>query len=170
MQVHLVYVTKHQCDVLDASAVEVLREIFSEVCEEFKATLIEIVGDAGHVYLLVEYPPKVALSSSVDSLKGVSFRLLRKSRPDLALRYQSGVMWSPSYFVSCGCAPISIVSQSIEQQETWLFGCFGTRVLLPGPKRLGFMRISVKESRQKNRTTCPTASLQSVMTEIHSAL
>ncbi|TLI79706.1 hypothetical protein FEK42_21080, partial [Escherichia sp. E2748] len=30
-----------------------------------------------------------------------------------------GVLWSPSYFASsCGCAPISVIRQYIEQQQT----------------------------------------------------
>jgi putative transposase len=68
---------------------------------------------------LVEYPPKVAVSALVNSLKGVSSRLLRRDRPDLATHCWQGVLWSPSYFAaSCGGAPISIVRQYIEQQKT----------------------------------------------------
>ncbi|HCU0405175.1 TPA: transposase, partial [Proteus mirabilis] len=50
----------------------------------------------------------------------VSSRLLRRDRPDIAQRdYYKGVLWSPSYFAeSCGGAPISIIRQYIEQQET----------------------------------------------------
>ncbi|RZN17233.1 transposase, partial [Escherichia sp. E14S1] len=30
-----------------------------------------------------------------------------------------GVLWSPGYFASsCGCAPISVIRQYIEQQQT----------------------------------------------------
>src|SRR5690625_4822638 len=76
-------------------------------------------GEDDHVHLLVEYPPKVAVSNLVNSLKGVSSRLLRKERPDIQKRYWKGVLWSPSYFASsCGGAPISIVRQYIEQQQT----------------------------------------------------
>src|ERR1700675_1009390 len=68
--------------------------------------------------LLVQYPPKVAVSSLVNSLEGVSSRLLRQQRPDIRKRYWKGVLWSPSYFASsCGGAPINIVRQYIEQQK-----------------------------------------------------
>ncbi len=72
------------------------------------------------MHLLVEYPPKVPVSSLANSLKGVSSRLLRKERPDIGKRYWKGILWSPSYFASsCGGAPISIVRQYyIEQQQT----------------------------------------------------
>lgn len=90
-----------------------------KVCADFEAQLIEMDGEDDHVHLLVEYPPKVAVSNLVNSLKGVSSRLLRKERPDIQMRYWKGVLWSPSYFASsCGGAPISIVRQYIEQQQT----------------------------------------------------
>lgn len=119
MHVHLVFVAKHQRKVFDGDAIARLRAIFAKVCEDFKARLVEMDGEDDHVHLLVQYPPKVAVSALVNSLKGVSSRLLRRDRPDLAARYWQGVLWSPSYFAaSCGGAPISLVRQYIEQQKT----------------------------------------------------
>jgi putative transposase len=119
MHVHLVFVTKYRRYVFDARAIEALRRIFDSVCSDAQATLVEMDGEDDHVHLLVEYPPKVAVSSLVNSLKGVSSRLLRQQRPDIRSRYWKGVLWSPSYFASsCGGAPISIVRQYIEQQKT----------------------------------------------------
>lgn len=119
MHVHLVFVTKYRCEVFDGDAIERMRAIFTKVCEDFGARLVEMDGEQDHVHLLVEYPPKVAVSALVNSLKGVSSRRLRKDRPDLAACYWKGVLWAPSYFAaSCGGAPISVVRQYIEQQRT----------------------------------------------------
>ena len=119
MHVHLVFVTKYRHRVLDGDAIERLRVIFAKVCADFEAQLIEVDGEDDHVHLLVEYPPKIAVSHLVNSLKGVSSRLLRKQRPDARDRYWKGVLWSPSYLAaSCGGAPIAIVRQYIEQQQT----------------------------------------------------
>lgn len=119
MHVHLVFVAKYRRRVFDGDAVQRLRIIFGKVCFGFEANLIEMDGEDDHVHLLVEYPPKVAVSALVNSLKGVSSRLLRKERPDIRDRYWKGVLWSPSYFASsCGGAPISIIRQYIEQQQT----------------------------------------------------
>ena len=64
-----------------------------------------------------EHP--IAVSALVNSLKGVSSRLMRQRHPALVRRYWKGVLWSPSYFAaSCGGAPISIIRQYIEQQQT----------------------------------------------------
>jgi putative transposase len=120
MHVHLVFVAKYRRKVFDGDAIERLREIFTRVCLDFESELVEMDGEHDHVHLLVEYPPKVAVSSLVNSLKGVSSRLLRKDRPDIQSRYWKGVLWSPSYFASsCGGAPIAIVRQYIEQQQTY---------------------------------------------------
>ena len=119
MHVHLVFVAKYRRRVFDAAAIEALRAIFGEVCRDFAAELVEMDGEHEHVHLLIEYPPKVAVSSLVNSLKGVSSRLLRQRRPDMRKRYWKGVLWSPSYFAaSCGGAPIAIVRPYIEQQKT----------------------------------------------------
>lgn len=119
MHVHLVFVAKYRRRVFDGDAIEKLRAIFASVCADFESVLVEMDGEDDHVHLLVNYPPKVSVSSLVNSLKGVSSRMLRKERPDLQKRYYKGVLWSPSYFAgSCGGAPISIIKQYIEQQQT----------------------------------------------------
>jgi putative transposase len=93
--------------------------MFTKVCPDFESQPVEIDGEDKHVHLLVNYPPKHAVSTLVNSLKGVSSRLLRLERPDLARRYWKGVLCSPPYFAaSCGGAPIGILKAYIEQQKT----------------------------------------------------
>lgn len=118
LHVHLVFVTKYRRDVLSARAIADLTAIFSKVCKDFNAELIECNGDDDHVHLLVEYPPQVSISKLVNSLKGVSSRRLRQMRPEVRGRYFKGVLWSPSYFAaSCGGAPISSIRQYVERQR-----------------------------------------------------
>ena len=119
LHVHLVFVTKYRYGILDGNAVERLRAIFSKVCLDFEGQLVEMDGEDNHVHLLVNYPPKHSVSALVNSLKGVSSRLLRSERPDLLRRYWKGVLWSPSYFAaSCGGAPSDVLKAYIEQQKT----------------------------------------------------
>jgi putative transposase len=119
LHVHLVFVTKYRRRVFDRDALQRLQAIFEKVCRDFEAQLVEINGEAHHVHLLIHYPPKHSVSSLVNSLKGVSSRLLRIARPDIEKRYWNNVLWSPSYFAAgCGGAPLGIVKQYIEQQKT----------------------------------------------------
>ncbi|MFE9174179.1 IS200/IS605 family transposase [Streptomyces kebangsaanensis] len=119
MHVHLVFVTKYRRGVLDDEMLRVCEDTMRKVCEDFEAELREFNGEDDHVHLLVHYPPKVAVSKLVNSLKGVSARILRR---DFAGRANQAIMhghfWSPSYFAaSCGGAPPSIIRQYIEQQR-----------------------------------------------------
>ena len=119
LHAHLVFVTKYRQKVLDAKAIGILKESFAKVCTDFEADLVEMNGEHDHVHLLIHYPPKMALSALVNSLKGVSSRILRNRHPEIAKRYYKNVLWSPSYFAaSCGGAPISVIRQYVEQQQT----------------------------------------------------
>jgi putative transposase len=71
------------------------------------------------VHLLVHYPPKIALSRLLNSLKGVSARRLRQEFPGHIHKYLWGEhFWSPSYFAgSCRGAPLSVVNDYIENQK-----------------------------------------------------
>jgi Transposase and inactivated derivatives len=118
LHVHLVFVTKYRRKVLSEAAHETLHALFARICQDFEARLVAANGEDDHVHLLVEYPPKVALSKLVNSLKGVSSRRLRQLHPEIARRYYQGVLWSSSYFAaSCGGAPLSIIRQYVEDQR-----------------------------------------------------
>ncbi|MEM9737881.1 MAG: IS200/IS605 family transposase, partial [Bacteroidota bacterium] len=96
-----------------------MREIMERVCNDFEVELKEFNGEGDHVHLLVNYPPKVAVSKLVNSIKGVSSRMLKKICPELGKKYWKGVLWPPSYFSgNCGGAPLSIIRKYIEQQSS----------------------------------------------------
>ena len=119
LHVHLVFVTKYRKDVFCERVLIELEEIFKNVCLNFEAELVEFNGEHDHVHLLINYPSKVAISNLVNSLKGVSSRLIRKKKyPEIQKKLWGNMLWSPSYFAgSCGGAPLSIIKQYIEQQQ-----------------------------------------------------
>jgi REP-associated tyrosine transposase len=119
MHVHLVFVTKYRHQVFGDRHLRRMEEVMRAVCADFEAELVEFNGESNHVHLLVNYPPKVAVSKLVNSLKGVSSRRLRQEFPDLVRHYwRAQRLWSGSYFAgSVGGAPLSIVRQYIEQQN-----------------------------------------------------
>jgi len=96
-----------------------MQQTFLDICQSFEAALIEFEGENDHVHLLVNYPPKVSISRLVNSLKGVSSRLLRGNFKSMHKHYWKGALWSPSYFAaSCGGASIELIRQYIKQQYT----------------------------------------------------
>jgi putative transposase len=86
-------------------------EIARDVCADFEAELVEFNGKADHVHLFVHYPPKVALSKLVNSLKGVSSRRPRQDYDTHVRKYLwGGRFWSGSYFTGpCDGAPLTVV-------------------------------------------------------------
>ena len=120
LHAHLVFVTKYRYKVLKGKHIEYLRKVFEETIVEMGGTLEEFDGEADHVHLLIQYPPKWSISKIVNNLKGRSSRLLRRDMPDIKEKYwgQAG-LWHRSYFAgSVGGAPLEIVKQYIKRQQT----------------------------------------------------
>ncbi|MBZ9638443.1 IS200/IS605 family transposase [Streptomyces sp. PSKA30] len=119
LHVHLVFVTKYRRGVFTDAMLSRCEQIMRDVCEDFEAELKQFNGEDDHVHLLVHYPPKVQLTKLVNSLKGVSARLLRKEYDAHVRRcLWKGHFWSGSYFAgSCGGPPLAVVRQYIENQQ-----------------------------------------------------
>lgn len=119
IHVHLVFVTKYRRGVFTKAILDDLRAIFTNVCADFEAELVEFYGEDDHVHLMLTYAPKISVSSLVNSLKGVSSRLIRKKHyPALGKKLWGNSLWSPSYFAgSCGGESIAIVRQYVESQR-----------------------------------------------------
>ncbi|MFF0695327.1 IS200/IS605 family transposase [Streptomyces tendae] len=115
LHVHLVFVTKYRLKAITDAMLTRCEEIMREVCTDFEADLKKFNSEGDHVHLLVHYPPKVQLSKLVNSLKGVSARLLGNEY-DAHVRQHlwGGHFWSGSYFAgSCGGAPLTVVQHYI---------------------------------------------------------
>ena len=111
---HLVFVTKYRRKIFTTEHIEYMREVCQGVAKKMDFRLIQLNGESDHVHCLIEYPPKLSISQIVNSLKGVSSRMLRQK---YELKPHVDHLWSPSYFaVSCGGAPISKIKQYIQNQ------------------------------------------------------
>jgi putative transposase len=125
LNVHLVFTTKYRCGVITDRVREALWGFMAAVCADFEAELMAFDGTDDHVHLLVRYPPKVALSRLVGSLKGASaYRLRLLNLPEVRERLWGDHFWSPSYCAaSCGgcnsgvVAPLEVVKWYIEEQR-----------------------------------------------------
>ena len=62
----------------------------------------------------------MSVSSLVNSLKGVSSRMIRKRHyPSIRKKLWGGALWSSSYFAgSCGGALIEVIRQYVQQQQS----------------------------------------------------
>jgi len=121
LHAHLVFVTKYRYNILTKEHIDYMGEIFKKTIEEMGGILEEFDGENNHVHLLIQYPPKHSISVIVNNLKGRSSRLLRRDMPNIKERYwgNGSALWHRSYFAgSVGGAPLEIVKQYIQQQDT----------------------------------------------------
>jgi len=119
MHVHLVFVTKYRRGMFTKEILTDLHEVFRSVCTDFESELVEFDGEDDHVHLLVNYPPKVAVSTLVNSLKGVSSRMIRQKKyPTIANKLWGNALWSPSYFAgSCDGAPSPLFASKLSNNR-----------------------------------------------------
>ena len=96
-----------------------LVQAFRESCAKLECDLVEHGYEPDHAHLLVAYPPKVALATLVQHLKGLSSRRVRAVRfPEVARKLWGKAFWSPSYCaVSCGGAPLATVKAYVKAQQ-----------------------------------------------------
>ena len=119
LYVHLVFTTKYGRKVLTGQHIEDLSWAFKHVCAKHGCELEQFDGKRDHVHLLVKYPPRISVSWLANQLKATGSRRLRGLHPDLRRLSKSSALWSRSYFAcSAGGAPIEVLRQYIEQQET----------------------------------------------------
>jgi putative transposase len=112
MHVHVLFVT-YRRGVFTAQIPRDPRSNFASVCLDFESQLVEFDGEDDPVHPLVNYPPKIAVAALVNSLKGLSSRLIRpKDYRSIRRMLWGKSPWSPSYFAgSCGGAPIAVIRQ-----------------------------------------------------------
>ncbi len=120
LSVHIVLVTKYRRKVITKEILDDLEKIFARLCENQKCQLTSFNGEADHCHLLVEMYPDVAPSRLVNTLKTVSSRLIRRDyKAHLDKFYRQPVFWTGAYcIVSTGGAPLEIVKQYIESQDS----------------------------------------------------
>ena len=115
LYIHLVFLTKNKAAIFDADHLCMLRRVFDEVCADFGAGLLSMDGRDDYVELRVRYPARVAVSSLVNSLKGVSSRMLRKRFGKFEETF-GDALWSPSYLAADGGAPAGYAESFIEMR------------------------------------------------------
>lgn len=116
---HLVFVVKDRKQVLSDEMLSSLEGYFRELCATADAELEEFNGEADHVHLLVSLPPRLAVATLVNSLKGVSSRYLQRDYDsELSGKLWGKRLWSRSYYVgTAGGDPLDSLKQYIQNQD-----------------------------------------------------
>jgi putative transposase len=94
---HLVWITKYRYDVLKGDIQLRCRELIIQICDAEDVRILKGVVSKDHVHMLIEYPPKTALSDLVKRLKGRTSRRLQEEFPNLRKQYWGRDFWAIGY-------------------------------------------------------------------------
>ena len=119
LHAHIVLVTKYRRGVFTERVTALIGDTFQEVADNRGFQIDAYETDHDHAHLLISYPPKLALSNIVMTLKTVSSQRVRaRNFPEVRRALWGDHFWSPSYcVVSCGGAPLEVVSAYVENQR-----------------------------------------------------
>lgn len=117
---HLIWCTKYRNQVFIKDKLsDELKEIFQNVASDNDIVIekMEIMPD--HVHLLVNFPPRKAITSVIKALKGRSAFLFLQSHPEIKKsQCWGGHLWSSSYYVgSLGSMSKDVVEKYINNQK-----------------------------------------------------
>lgn len=115
---HLVFVTKYRKEIfVNEQFRKEMKQILEQIAFNKNVTIehLEVMPD--HVHMLISFPPDIAPSNIVKSLKGTSAREWFKAHPETKKLLWKGHLWSPSFFMSTiGNVSKEVVAKYIENQ------------------------------------------------------
>ena len=91
-------------------------KILRQLCEWRGVKIIEAEVCPDHIHMLVEIPPKIAVSSFMGYLKGKSSTMLYEKFGELKYKYRSREFWCRGYYVDTAGKNESRIAEYIKNQ------------------------------------------------------
>ena len=95
---HIVFAPKYRRKVFYGEKCREIGEILRTLCNWKKIRIMEAEVCPEHVHMLVEIPPKVAISSFMGYLKGKSSLMIYGKYPELRYKYRNREFWCRGYY------------------------------------------------------------------------
>ena len=96
---HIVFAPKYRRKVFYGEKRREIGAILRTLCNWKNIRIIEAEVCPDHVHMLVEIPPKVAISSFMGYLKGKSSLMIYEKYPELRYKYRNREFWCRGYYV-----------------------------------------------------------------------
>ena len=96
---NILFAPKYRRKVFFGEKKREIGKILRYLCEWKGVNIIEAEICPDHVHMLVEIPPKIAVSSFMGYLKGKSSTMLYEQFPELKYKYRSKEFWCKGYYV-----------------------------------------------------------------------
>ena len=96
---HIVFAPKYRRKVFYGEKRREIGAILRTLCNWKNIRIIEAEVCPDHVHMLVEIPPKVAISGFMGYLKGKSSLMIYEKYPELRYKYRNREFWCRGYYV-----------------------------------------------------------------------
>ena len=96
---HIVFAPKFRRKVFYGEKKREIGKILRTLCEWKGVKIVEAELCPDHIHMLVEIPPKIAVSSFVGYLKGKSTTMIFEQFPELKYKYRNREFWCKGYYI-----------------------------------------------------------------------
>ncbi len=119
LKIHLIFVCKYRKKLLYGELNDFLKTIIFDIEKKSDFEIIEVETDKDHIHLMIQYIPRISVSSMVNRLKSITtYHLWEKHRPFLKQHFwKENTFWTDGYFVcSVGEASPETIQKYIQNQ------------------------------------------------------
>ena len=113
---HIVFAPKYRRKVFYKEKKVEIGKILRQLCEWKGVNIIEAEICPDHIDMLVEIPPKYAVSSFMGYLKGKSSTMLYEQFGELKYKYRNREFWCKGYYVDTVGKNESRIAEYIQNQ------------------------------------------------------
>ena len=115
---HLIICVKYrQKAFTNDKIIDRLKQISEDISEKFDVIVTNQETDIDHIHILLKCKPQTNLIKYINSLKGVTSRLLRQEFPELKKILWGEHFWSPSYcLITTGQVTLDKLKKYVESQ------------------------------------------------------
>ena len=113
---HKVVAPKYRRQVKYGKIKQDIGQIKRKLCQWKGVEIIEGEVCPDHIHMLVEIPPKVAVSSFMGYLKGKSSLMIYEQFPELKYKYRNREFWCRGYYVDTAGKNAKKIEEYIRRQ------------------------------------------------------
>ena len=113
---HIVFAPKYRRQVFYKEKKVTIGKMLRQLCEWKGVNILEAEVCVDHVHMLVEIPPKIAVSSFMGYLKGKSSTMIYEQFGELKYKYRNRSFWCRGYYVDTVGKNESRIAEYIKHQ------------------------------------------------------
>ena len=113
---HIVFAPKYRRKVFYQEKREAVGKILRQLCEWKGINIIEAEVCPDHIHMLIEIPPKIAVSSFMGYLNGKSSTMMYEQFGELKYKYRNREFWCRGYYVDTAGKKVGRISEYIKNQ------------------------------------------------------